>query len=289
MHATLAPYMIEGPAQICFSGGRTSAYMLHRILEANDGIPDGCHVVFQNTGKEREETLEFVEGCARWWQVPVIWLEWDGFIEGRAQAYCNFRTVTYETASRHGEPFMRMTEAMHMLPNPVARLCTINLKMRTSSAYMRSLGLTEWDSIVGIRADEPRRVARMSAPQRDNSNGVPVLPLARANVTKADVLAFWHRQPFDLQLDAQSDLGNCDLCYLKARHKIVRALITEPDRAAWWIEQESKEHGGTFRNDRPPYADLKREALFYARQIPLDFDGNYAQADEPLVDCFCGD
>jgi hypothetical protein len=40
-------------------------------------------------------------------------------------------------------------------------------------------------------------------PARNNSYGVPVLPLARANVTKADVLSFWRAQPFDLALDPQ--------------------------------------------------------------------------------------
>ncbi|WP_322031211.1 hypothetical protein [Paraburkholderia sp. J76] len=57
----------------------------------------------------------------------------------------------------------------------------------------------------------------------------------------------------------------------EGRHKIVRALVTEPWRADWWIEQERAEHGATYRNDRPPYRDLKREALFYARQVPPDF------------------
>lgn len=287
MLATLEPYRIEGPAQICFSGGRTSAYMLHQILRANEGLPRDCFAVFQNTGKEREETLAFVAECARRWGVPVAWIEWTGFVEGKAQRYCTYRVVTFETAARHGEPFAALTRASNMLPNPVARLCTINLKMRASSAYMRAQGFEEWDSAIGIRADEPRRVARMMDPGRDNSNGVPVLPLARANVTKADVLAFWRAQPFDLQLDPQGDFGNCDCCFLKARQKIVRALITEPWRADWWIEQESAEHGATFRNDRPPYRDLKREALFYARQIPFDF-GNAAN-DDSLIDCMCGD
>lgn len=287
MRDDLAPYVIDGPAQICFSGGRTSGFMLHRILEANGGLPADCVVSFQNTGKEREQTLTFIEACSRRWNVPIAWLEWDGFIEGRAQSHCRYRRVSFETASRHGEPFAAMTRAMNMLPNPVARLCTINLKMRVGTAYMRSLGFDEWDSIMGIRADEPRRVARMGNPKRDNTNGVPVLPLARANVRKADVLEFWRAQPFDLELDVQSDLGNCDLCFLKARRKIVAALIPEPERAQWWIDQEAAEHGATFRNDRPPYRDLKREALFYARQIPLDFDAS--DVDEALVDCFCGD
>ncbi|WP_233863509.1 Nin-like protein [Paraburkholderia adhaesiva] len=260
--------------------------MLHEILCANDGLPADCFVVFQNTGKEREETLAFVDECAQRWRVPVAWIEWTGFVEGRAQRFCTYQLVTFETAARHGEPFAALTRATNMLPNPAARLCTINLKMRASSAYMHDKGFEEWDSVMGIRADEPRRVARMMDPARDNSNGVPVLPLARANVTKAGVLSFWRAQPFDLQLDPQGDFGNCDCCFLKARHKIVRALVAEPWRADWWIEQESAEHGATFRNDRPPYRDLKREALFYARQIPLSFeDGDETR----LVDCFCGD
>ena len=74
---------------------------------------------------------------------------------------------------------------------------------------------------------------------------------------------------------------------LKSRRKIVRALIDEPERADWWIEQEAR--GNPFRIDRPPYRELKREALFYARQIPLDFDAADTDADEPLIDCMCGD
>lgn len=281
----LAPYVIGGPAQICFSGGRTSAYMLHQILAANDGLPPDCLVAFQNTGKEREETLVFVRECGERWGVHIHWLEWAGLIDGKPQRLPAIREVTFETAARNGEPFEAVTRAIRYLPNVVTRVCTINLKIRTGAQFMRSHGFEEWDSVMGIRADEPGRVARMRDPNRDNSNGVPVLPLARANVSKADVLAFWQAQPFDLQLDPQGDLGNCDLCFLKARHKIVRALIAEPERADWWIEQERRT-GQPFRIDRPPYRDIKREALFYARQIPLDFDND---TDEALSDCLCGD
>ena len=52
------PFLIEGPAVISFSGGRTSAYMLHWILER--GLQPDVHVLFCNTGREDDRTLDFV-------------------------------------------------------------------------------------------------------------------------------------------------------------------------------------------------------------------------------------
>lgn len=70
-------YLIKGPALISFSGGRTSAYMLHEILKAHGGtLPNDVVVAFANTGKEREETLRFVHECASRWGVYVHWVEW---------------------------------------------------------------------------------------------------------------------------------------------------------------------------------------------------------------------
>lgn len=55
-------YKLDDPAVVSFSGGRTSGYMLWHILNAHNGVmPDGVKVVFCNTGKERPETLDFVD------------------------------------------------------------------------------------------------------------------------------------------------------------------------------------------------------------------------------------
>ena len=51
--------------QISFSGGRTSGYMLYKILEANNGLPSNAKVIFTNTGREMEQTLDFVQGESR--------------------------------------------------------------------------------------------------------------------------------------------------------------------------------------------------------------------------------
>ena len=49
-----------GNVQISFSGGRTSGFMLHQILEANNGLPDCSKVIFSNTGREMPQTLDYV-------------------------------------------------------------------------------------------------------------------------------------------------------------------------------------------------------------------------------------
>lgn len=282
-------YKIEGPAQICFSGGRTSAYMLHCILEANGGLPDGVHVTFQNTGKEREETLGFIQACADSWQVPITWLEWDGFVPpGRNKSL--FRVVNFETASREGEPFDALTTALGYLPNPTQRLCTAYLKIKTGEAFMRSLGYDEWANVMGIRADEPSRVSRLRSPGRDNSGGDPVLPLADTGVTKRIVGEFWKGQPFDLELqniDGVTPEGNCDLCFLKGVNSVYSQIRKEPCRAVWWAGQERKvaeirqDAGGAslFRSDRPSY-----RAMLDMAGKQTDFFGY----DEAIVDCLCG-
>lgn len=73
--------------------------MLHRILDTHGGaIPNDVHVVFANTGKEREETLRFVHECSIEWGVKIRWVEWRDSKPG-------FAEVGYNSASRLGEPF----------------------------------------------------------------------------------------------------------------------------------------------------------------------------------------
>jgi 3'-phosphoadenosine 5'-phosphosulfate sulfotransferase (PAPS reductase)/FAD synthetase len=70
------PFKIIEPTVISFSGGRTSAYMLWRVLQSNNGLPSDAMVIFANTGKEEEATLKFVNDCSVNWNVPITWLEY---------------------------------------------------------------------------------------------------------------------------------------------------------------------------------------------------------------------
>jgi 3'-phosphoadenosine 5'-phosphosulfate sulfotransferase (PAPS reductase)/FAD synthetase len=277
-------FRIDGPAVISFSGGRTSGLMLYRILEACGGkLPDDIRVVFANTGKEMPETLDFIKECGDQWNVAITWLEYADHDDPQKR----WKIVDYDSASRYGEPFAAMIGRNKILPNPVMRLCTGNMKIRPTKFFVQQvLGWTHWDLVIGFRADEPRRVARLQEPSAEPYDRIA--PLAAAGVAVGDVSAFWQANSFDLRLPSNNGKtmhGNCDLCYLKSVHLIYSLIREDPQRALWWMEQEKKigPRGRcmNFRNDRPSYARLY--------EMAHDQTEMFGFSDDPIMDCACTD
>jgi 3'-phosphoadenosine 5'-phosphosulfate sulfotransferase (PAPS reductase)/FAD synthetase len=281
------PFLIDSPTCISFSGGRTSAYMLWRVLQSNGGLPPEALVCFANTGKEEEQTLEFVRDCGERWGVDIQWLEYNPAVKDSVDE------VSFDSASRNGEPFEAIIRKRQYLPNPIARFCTVELKIRTMHRLLKSLGWTDWQQMIGIRADEQRRVVKIRArPSPETVHETMILPLADAGVTLREVNEFWERQPFTLRLATDSKgrttSGNCDLCFLKGGHQIMSLIRERPQRAEWWKSMESlaqslgaKPSGALFRMDRPCYAAML--ANVQAQQALFDDD------DEGGIPCFCGE
>ena len=201
----MSPYTLpDGNVQIAFSGGRTSAFMLHQILEANGPLPERVVVSFQNTGREFNETLDFVQECGERWNVRIVWLEY------RPEAP-RFEVVSHNSAARNGEPFDALI-GKRGLPNRAFRFCTQEMKQRPASLYAKAHGWRSWLAAVGIRADEAWRCIKKPLRERWQ----PWYPLVAAQVSKRDVSEFWSRQPFDLRLsniNGRTPHGNCDGCF----------------------------------------------------------------------------
>lgn len=286
------PFKIDGPTCISFSGGRTSAYMLWRVLQSHGGkLPADAVVCFANTGKEDEATLRFVRECSQRWSVPITWVEY-------RNDEAMFAVVDFDTASRDGEPFEAVIRRRNYLPNPVTRFCTSELKIRTMHKFLRAnwqaLGWEshdlEWDQMIGIRADESRRVGKIRARghSTETTKEAMLMPLADAGVTLADIERFWEVQPFGLELNTfngRTLAGNCDLCFLKPAAQVASLIAEKPDRAVFWIRMEalalaSKPSGAVFRSDRPSYA-----AMLHTATAQEDFIGH----NEEAISCFCGD
>ena len=249
------PFRLDGPTLLNISGGRTSALMLRRTLDAHGGtLPTDAHAVFCNTGGEHNGTLDFLDETARQWGVDLRWIERDRTSpEG-------WREVTYETASRNHEPFEELVLQRKFLPNAVMRFCTQALKIETAAAFMRSQGYDRWTSVVGLRADEPARVSKIRA--RDHGDWDIACPLSDAGVTVDDVAAHWRASPFDLAIPAHA--GNCVGCFLKGHAKRRRIAEDTPELLTWWASMEAR-IGARFRKDGPSYAQLLADTAAQGR------------------------
>lgn len=273
--------------QIAFSGGRSSAYMLYMLLKKNKKFGDNVQIIFTNTGKERLETLDFIDHCAYKWKVKIVWLEYDRDdtkAGGLKDPKVGHKVVNYNTASRDGEPFARLIESKGYLPTPGQRICTAALKVDVADYYLRrDLGWSKWRVLLGIRADERLRALRLLKTTECQYE----MPMFDSGVTKKDVLKFWAGSDFDLAI--KSSMGNCDLCFLKSQENLVYTMRQNPVLVEWWINQEdqiknkrrtvSEKNNATFRLQRS-YRQLK-----YIAENQSDL----VEKVDPILDCLCGD
>ena len=284
------PYRIPDRAPwfhvINVSGGRSSGYMLHQTLDAHDGeLPPRCEAIFANTGRERTETLDFVQAMSERWSVPITWIEFDYRPDREPGARTKYRArvVSRESASLGGEPFTALLgagAAGTWLPSVTKRICTSELKVGTIDRYLwQARGLTRRQTrkLIGFRFDEP---ARWKPALYDECQ--TVYPMVDAGVTSRDVAEFWRRQPFDLGIP--SERGNCDLCYLKPRRNLLETIREAPALADWWIDAE-RSAGRTFRIGES-FEALRAAAL--APGVNVEIGDVGGGAGEPLP-CFCTD
>lgn len=244
------------------SGGRTSARMAYML-------DPSVVLSFQNTGKEAVGTLDFIAELEHNLQRPIRRLEFRAPARGEPPRFATFEEVEHRHLARRGEPFrdllecLRTYRAKHKDKGPVApwarqRICTAYLKVKTQRKFCASLG---WESprdyteYIGLRADEPLRVAKMRTRNADRDTDERA-PLADAGITKEDVLRFWSTMPFDLGVPEH--MGNCTACFLKDERDLATALLQDETDAAWWIGIE--DHYAPMRRGRSSYRQVLEEA-----------------------------
>ena len=140
-------------------------------------------------------------------------------------------------------------------------------------APMRGEDAIKYVSLLGLRSDEPRRVARVLArnaldkgdlerTKREMTDGEVVgVPLADAGVTNEDVLSFWTDRDWKLELPPDANLSNCVYCFMKGTAAIpnvvrdvaradtilpqeLRSVPDTPSDISWWanLEEEYERH-----------------------------------------------
>jgi hypothetical protein len=228
---------------VSFSGGRSSAVMVDQIL-GKWGNDRDISITFANTGREESATLDFVHAVDLNLCRPrghrVVWLEAVTRGPGKGPAAAE---VTYETASRNGEPF-EAAIAKHGIPCKTHPNCTGRLKVEPMAWWYRHV--KEWmpgtyDTAIGIRADEIDRVSSTREKKR------LIYPLADWGFRKRDVINYMSRFPWDLQLPGEH-WGNCDCCWKKSLRKLMTRAKEDPHVFSWWGRMERK-YGTVNRGD----------------------------------------
>jgi len=241
---------------ISFSGGRTSAYMTWWLLN-NMQHKYEMIVVFANTGREREETLQFVDRCDKEFGFNTVWVE--ALINHQNRIGTGYIITNMGDASRNGEPFENMIKK-YGIPNQNAPHCSRELKKNPIKSYARSIGWKNYETALGIRSDEPKRL-NWAAKKKDK-----FLYFAELfHVTKSDVNKFWLSQSFDLELKSYE--GNCDLCWKKSLRKLMTITKDKPELADWWRDMENKYSMFTpetrMKKAKPPY-------MFFRKNMTVD-------------------
>lgn len=206
--------MVKEKIAVSFSGGRTSGFMCNLLKQNMNHIYD-LHFVYANTGLEHEKTLEFVDKVDKHFNLNLTWIEAD-IKNGRDASY---KIVDFNTACRDNRLFKEMCD-VYGLPNKSYPHCTRELKTRPMRKYCVDMFGYDYRSALGIRYDEPKRY---------NSDFKHIIqPLASiVKITKNDVLEFWKKQPFDLEIDEH--YGNCVGCYKKSDKKLKMIADESPN------------------------------------------------------------
>lgn len=277
--------------------------MARQLKEVNLELFNKCLICFANTGKENPETLDFVHEFETQLGFNIVWLEYHRVLASvvpkgvfptdrrnknlQTQADNGetahwFRKVDYLSASRKGEPFDELLQWMQPLPNVVGRACSTQLKVRTVMRYLFSLGIKEYQPIIGIRHDEAHRATQILA--TCDSFEHPLFPLIENRTSLKTVSDFWSKGPWTLNLKPYQ--GNCDLCFLKAKHKRIQIVRENPESVKWWkqweVNKSSNMGNGKFFRLNEPYELI--EQLSKAPQQTDLFD----EKDQDIA-CTCAE
>ena len=118
-------------------------------------------------------------------------------------------------------------------------------------ARVRGIGALPFISLVGLREDEPVRVARTLARNHQSGYGdrmadgeIVYAPLFDSGINKKIVLDYWRNQTFELDIPHDVNLSNCVFCFMKGA-RTIRELAKNhsfgdgPSNIQWWADLES--------------------------------------------------
>lgn len=224
---------------VSFSGGRTSAYLCY-IMKERYG--DDVDFIFMDTGAEHPKTYEFIRKVNDEFGLNLVCLR-GNFNQPLGTAH-SYNIVSIDEICHDLGPFGDMCKK-YGTPSHAGRWCTSRMKQEVHDKYCDdTYGDGGYQTWLGIRADEPRRLSKMGLQDK-------IKYLADVSgAGKEDVMDFWSKMPFDLEIPEW--LGNCVFCFKKSHLKLAAAASDETELLAEWLNmiERAKERPEQDRGSR---------------------------------------
>jgi 3'-phosphoadenosine 5'-phosphosulfate sulfotransferase (PAPS reductase)/FAD synthetase len=248
---------------VSFSGGRTSAYLCHLMIEKFGR--ENVDFVFMDTGAEHPKTYEFIKKCNEYFGLNLTVLKIEVIPtlgEGNSFSVQSINSLKWDL-----ERFKKLVAKYGNPYNPGGAFCTDQLKTQTYKKYVKTME-HEVVSWIGIRADEPKRYLgeelffelrkhrytndeiikiffdkdetfltrkarklmdeRLSALSKKGWRFLAEI----SDFDKLDVTDFWDGMSFDLEAPEFS--GNCVFCPKKSPSRIALAQRESPELFDDW-------------------------------------------------------
>lgn len=234
---------VTGTHVASFSGGRTSAYMVHLLEQFREKGAD-VRYVFMDTGAEHPETYKFIQKVVRRWKIDLVVLRVK-YSDSLGQAN-SYTKIKLKDAKPDLVPWVGFLKK-YGYPSISHPHCSKVFKKEAFTRYCQDNfnadGLTIW---LGMRADEPGRVKERS--------GVRYLADI-SDFNKQDIIDWWSHQEFDLGI--QEHLGNCVFCIKKSVGKLGLATKDEVEMSRQFLDvltkSEVRDAPGRSSNDLMMY------------------------------------
>lgn len=192
--------------------------------------------IMANTGKEREESLIFMDKCDKYYGLNLVWVEAD--IDPRPKMGTRHFVKSFDTLTRDGSIFEKGI-IKYGIPHVANKWCNRELKLNAIHSYLKreanwgDFGKDYYTSI-GIRVNEIDRI-----PPREKREEFKILmPLVEHKINDRLRNKFWENQPIKLTISDYE--GNCDHCFEKTARKHCTIHSDYPEKINWWEEMESK-------------------------------------------------
>lgn len=206
---------------VSFSGGRTSAYLVHLMEQRRIKEDLDVRYIYMDTGAEHPKTYEFIKNVVSHWGINLTCLRVVVNPElGQGNSY---EVIPVSEIKHDLEPWKAIVKK-YGLPYPAGAFCTREMKFNPVTKYCKD-NFGEYTTWIGIRVDEQNRLRL-----KDGINYLADI----SDFEKDDINHWWSKQPFDLNVPEH--LGNCVFCIKKSVNKIALAARDEPILAKQFID-----------------------------------------------------